>query len=81
MTLFQTNAIAWSKWTSQFQARMPNTAPTIFQANTVMASLDCRTGWSGEPLSRYVGRRPSSHLHPGKFRRERRHGYDALRRF
>ncbi|MGY4467667.1 hypothetical protein ACVWWK_003376 [Bradyrhizobium sp. LB9.1b] len=46
MTLFQTNAIAWSKWTSQFQARMPNTAPTIFQANTVMASLDCRTGWS-----------------------------------
>ncbi|MGY4363942.1 hypothetical protein ACVW1A_000007 [Bradyrhizobium sp. LB1.3] len=52
MTLFQTNAIAWSKWTSQFQARMPNTAPTIFQANTVMASLDCRTGWSGLNLYR-----------------------------
>ncbi|NEU99817.1 hypothetical protein [Bradyrhizobium uaiense] len=45
MSLFQTDDIAWSKWTSQFEARMPNTAPNIFQVNTVMAPLNCRTKW------------------------------------
>jgi hypothetical protein len=52
MTLFNTDEIAWSKWTNQFEARMPNTAPSIVQVNTVMSPLDCRTQWSALNLYR-----------------------------
>lgn len=47
MTLFNTDEVAWSKWTQQFEARFGSGAisPNIIQANTVFRPLSCRTQW------------------------------------
>jgi len=52
MTLFNTDEIAWSKLTAQYEARLPNTSPNIVQVNTIMRPLSCRTKWPGLNLYR-----------------------------